>query len=514
MKLGSWAFEGAYAFPLRFESGEGTNPEELIGAHRLLVHGICSWAAWREQCMQASRFVARFDSSSGMLEAVAHYLRGEDFAGLGIIRYSKFLLPVVNALPKPLRQRLYRLGAWRESVSASRLGQLRAEALSQWVVEQYPRRPYPAMLIGSSNGAAVHLSCALGVPWLPQTLLVPVRRFGGHPDDIRQIVTATVQPAQELLRANPELALYQMHDPNQDRLMSPIMAYFRVKRLRLGTTYERFIEDTVPPEGTLVLLECQLSAPVTQVGERHVFQTGGLGDIPLEEYVQGSDRIEAFLQREGSHRKHWEPPEPDGERPESEWGFDPALREDIERLARRRGYRIQRLVFEHPQDLSPLMADFYRWWYRQRGMPGQRLLGESFVLFEPEWTLRTGSVPYWSFFAVEAAAARLEAYLNGVEPYDDIHLMLFSHGIDSIGLAPIERWQAILDRARQHGSFLGVDVQAFPQDFATFVRYHDEVQNISHRYPLPEAAPLEQFEEFLRQRESRYAVTWDDYAPS
>ena len=32
MKLGSGAFEGAYTFASRFESGKGTNPEELIGA--------------------------------------------------------------------------------------------------------------------------------------------------------------------------------------------------------------------------------------------------------------------------------------------------------------------------------------------------------------------------------------------------------------------------------------------------------------------------------------------------
>ena len=32
MKLGSGAFEGPYSFSSRFESGEGTNPEELIGA--------------------------------------------------------------------------------------------------------------------------------------------------------------------------------------------------------------------------------------------------------------------------------------------------------------------------------------------------------------------------------------------------------------------------------------------------------------------------------------------------
>ncbi|MPY89665.1 MAG: OsmC family peroxiredoxin [Luteitalea sp.] len=32
VKLGSGAFEGTYSFPSRFESGKGTNPEELIGA--------------------------------------------------------------------------------------------------------------------------------------------------------------------------------------------------------------------------------------------------------------------------------------------------------------------------------------------------------------------------------------------------------------------------------------------------------------------------------------------------
>lgn len=32
MRLGSGVFEGAYSFVSRFESGTGTNPEELIGA--------------------------------------------------------------------------------------------------------------------------------------------------------------------------------------------------------------------------------------------------------------------------------------------------------------------------------------------------------------------------------------------------------------------------------------------------------------------------------------------------
>jgi osmotically inducible protein OsmC len=37
MAFGSGAFEGQYSFASRFEEGEGTNPEELIGA----AHAAC-----------------------------------------------------------------------------------------------------------------------------------------------------------------------------------------------------------------------------------------------------------------------------------------------------------------------------------------------------------------------------------------------------------------------------------------------------------------------------------------
>jgi hypothetical protein len=419
------------------------------------------------------------------------------------------LLPLLNTLPAGLRQRLYMLGAWHEGVPPHRLGQLRAEDLSQWVVSHYPRRRYPAVMIGSSNGAAVHLGCALGIPWLPQTLLLPVRRSHVHPDDMQQIVEATRQPAGALLRANPALQLHQMHDPCQDRLMSQYMAYFRVKRLRLGETYEQFLQQALLPGGTLLLVDCQLTWPTTQIAERHVFQAGGLGGITPEEYLYGSARVEAFLRRYGSPQRCWQPPAPDGKRPESEWGFAPGLYKDLAAFAHRGGYRIRRLAFHHPQDLSPFVADLYRWWYGQRGLPAPRLLGESFVLLEPWWSLRTGAVPYWSFFAVQPAAAKLEEYLAQTEPYDYIHLMLFSHGIESIGIAPIERWRAILGQARRHGSFLGVDERAFPRDFATFVRYHKALQALPTRYPLPAPLTLTQLETFVQQSHNRYAVAWD-----
>jgi hypothetical protein len=74
-----------------------------------------------------------------------------------------------------------------------------------------------------------------------------------------------------LLDANPEVQVHYMHDPVQDQLMLKRVTYFRLKRLRLGPAYERFLRESVAPGGTL-LLDRQRSWPVTRVGERHLFQ--------------------------------------------------------------------------------------------------------------------------------------------------------------------------------------------------------------------------------------------------
>jgi hypothetical protein len=96
----------------------------------------------------------------------------------------------------------------------------------------------------------------------------------------------------------------------------------------------------------------------------------------------------------------------------AEWGFEPALREDVERLAREQGYRIRRIVFNTPKQLSPLVADLYRGWYGKRGITDHRLLVESFIVMEPYWAIRGGLVPFWMVFNKQPSAQALAAYLD------------------------------------------------------------------------------------------------------
>jgi hypothetical protein len=81
------------------------------------------------------------------------------------------------------------------------------------------------------------------------------------------------------------------------------MTYFRVKRTVLGQTFERFLEETLPPGGTIFVSECRLQWPTVTVAERHIFQHGALGGATPDEFLHGSERVAAYLERYNSpHR--------------------------------------------------------------------------------------------------------------------------------------------------------------------------------------------------------------------
>jgi hypothetical protein len=435
--------------------------------------------------------VTAFDSSTVPLQMLASYLEGRDHQLFGGSPMGAAILSAMSHLVPPgMREHIYQLGGRKEAVSREELNAFDAEAAAQAIVDLYPPRRYPAIAIGSSNGAATHLCAALGIPWLPQNLLILAKGSELDPDQPRDILEKGRAIAEPLLANNPELTLHHMVDPSQDRLMSREALYFRVKRLRLGAAYERFIAERLAPGGTLLSIECGLKWPVKRVNERHVFQLGGVGGLEPREYVDGSPRVAAFLEAQGASLRSWDPAPPDEEQPEAEWGFAESLAGDMARFAEERGYGLRRVRFETPEDLSPFVANLYRWWYRKVGcgLDPERLIIESFFLIDPWHVLETASVPFWTVFNAESSARAVERYLDLSGGFDDIRAVVFSHGIESPGLAPMSLWLSLLGRARFDSGLLGVDPQQYPKDFQVFLRYHNALRRLPGR-PHP-AKPL------------------------
>jgi hypothetical protein len=160
--------------------------------------------------MSTSRvnYLADFDSATAMLRALAAFLHGRDFANLGLTPALRPVAMGPNLLPTPLRQEIYKLGGYFESVRPEQLHRVRDEDIARWVVHQYPARRYPAVLVGSSNGALTHLAAALGAPWLPQTFLIPVRQRGAKVDEPKHALAFGRETGRRLLEPNSGLQLH------------------------------------------------------------------------------------------------------------------------------------------------------------------------------------------------------------------------------------------------------------------------------------------------------------------
>lgn len=383
--------------------------------------------------MRADEQVADFDSTTGMLRVLGEYLRGRDAPLLA--RYPGSAEPILagllgaaNRLPRRLEEKAYAASGWAEALPAdpwARCGRTNSPNGSS----AGTRGDAIRRCSSARPTAMIHLAAALGACCPPQTLLIPVRRRGGHPDRPGEALRTHRDAGRALLRANPDLELHHMHDANQDRLMVAGMSYFRVKWRRLPGAYERFLRECLAPGGMVITVECGLRWPTTRIRERHLFQRGALGGATAEEFRHGGPRVAEYLARYDSPYRRWDAPDPDGLSPEAVWGFQDALLDSLDDVAARTGAALRRLRFDAPEDLSPVAADLFHEWYRRRGIAPDRLLVENFLLVEPWWTLRTGSVPFWTVFNTEPSRQALLRYLDQGDPYDEIRLILFSCGV-------------------------------------------------------------------------------------
>jgi hypothetical protein len=422
------------------------------------------------------KVVASFDSASVLHAATVAALEGQPFPNLGSSSLAGLAVRAAGRLPWSVLRTIYtRIGA-SEGIDPWRLGDVNLATVADSFAARYPDRRYPAILLGSSNGALTHLAAAMQVPWLPDTVLVPVAHVG-DPDRPDQAMEFGRSVAPALLERNTDVVLHHMHDQLQDVLMAERMSYFRVKWRRLPDAYANFVEDHLAPDGTVVLVNDSSSWPVTRVSPRHVFQAGGRGGTPPEGYLA---------------RSHT--PQPNDEAAESEWGLDSAFRESVQAWCGQHGYRYAEIGYVGPQAPAAAVATVMRDWYRARGEPASRLVVPCFILCDPWQTICAAAVPYWIHFAVQPALQGLDEYLDKAGPLPDVNVFLFEHGAESPGIAGPDQFRAVIN---QHGATAhldGLKAGRFPHDIGTLGRYgrvFDQLPRARHPWsPLPVAEAL------------------------
>jgi hypothetical protein len=424
--------------------------------------------------------VASFDSATVLHAANAAALRGRAFPHLGHGSVAGAAVRLGGRLPWPLLRRVYtRFGA-SEGIRPDRLGDVDNRVVAQALADAYPQRRYPAVMVGSSNGALAHLAAAMQVPWLPDTTLLPVRRRG-DPDRPVDAMRFGEQVASPLLERNPDVTLHHMHDQVQDELMVARMTYFRLKWRRLPDAYADALSAYLQPGAPVLLVQDGSTWPVTRINERHVFQTGAQGGRLAQDYLDDPHT-----------------PVPDDTVPEAEWGADPGFADSLEHWCAQHGHPLVRIAYTGPQAPAHPVATVMREWYRSRGEPADRLLVPSFILGDPWTAINTATVPFWSFFAVQPSLDALEAHLAASDPYRTVDILLFQHGVHSSGIAEPEQWEATVRRHGGQSRLVGLDPARFPHDIASLGRYGPVLQDVPrarHAWsPLPLRTALDGLE--------------------
>ena len=347
----------------------------------------------------------------------------------------------------------------------------------------------------------------MGVPWLPQTFLCPVRAANNDPDDAQASFEQGKEIAAALLAAWPRLAVHHMQDPNQDRLMLDQMRYFRLKLRALPLAFNEFLMGSLPAGSTLFINHCTRQWPVTRTSDRSFFQFGALGGATEKEYLQGGPRVAEYLARYGIDRERWTPPAITDHVPEAEWGLDGYLISPLKKLAEAQGLKLMEIRYEDPEAMSYVVAEIYRDWYLAAGILPTRLTVDSFLLMDPWCSMQQHAIPFWLVFCTEPSAAALQRFLEKQPPFRNIDMMLFSHGTDSIGLAEIARWQALLAYAREEGALIGVDEERFPRDFATFARFDSALRERAPLLPPPPPLSVEKVITGIQRYGAKHGVT-------
>jgi hypothetical protein len=97
--------------------------------------------------------IARFDSAAAMAQATGAFLRGKDVASLSGVATSDRMMPIVNRLPRRLREWVYSVGGMTEAVNATDVQAVDVDGISRWITGRFrlDRIPPPSSALRTAR---------------------------------------------------------------------------------------------------------------------------------------------------------------------------------------------------------------------------------------------------------------------------------------------------------------------------------------------------------------------------
>lgn len=449
--------------------------------------------------MTARVYESPESASPRITRAVASALLNTPFDSFRFPGWQKLLLRVLNAGPVGMARAAARWEVGRSAHPPELAKRLRIEDLVAQRLHDYAdlNKTFPVVVAGSAlGGAAAHLAAALGGPFLPQPFVMNFKG-GAVRDDVAVHFSNSRALGEAIIEANDEIVVIGHFDPVHDGWLTGVVNHVRVKLLRTPAAYRQFLRSRLQPGGAIVYLDCRATWPQFRVGERHVYQVGGWGGIDAETFLEGAPSIDAFLEARGSpHRGGWRLPDLKVERgPESEWGSEPELAEDLERFARREGFRFLRISMDEPHDFTRLTFHAYERLSASCGIEPQGVFIEMFTQYDPVSVLRSGLLPLWLVFNTGDSLAVLKdmrSHFPEGRPVFFSALVTLSRTPDMV---PWDAWEDALEGL--DWCSIGARPARYPEDLVALWRWQEPLKAWVRQHPAayPAHLPVEDLEE-------------------
>jgi hypothetical protein len=440
-------------------------------------------------------------SSGATVQAVRSALRSELFHPFPELETRRKLLDQVNRLPQGLARRIVELASWRSGLSRKLVSSIRTGDLADWNVAQMeegiPDKKYETIVLGAPSGGAAYLASCLGAPFLSHTFLASFRQRN-HPDDIAKYQRKGEELITPILSNNGDLHIVNHYDPVHDRFLIGHVNHVRMKLLDLPAAYADFIKRRLSPTGKLIVLNCAAQWGQYAIKPRYTFQVGGLGGLTDVEFTRGSERLDAWLQAQGSRQRGgWQLPMHWSRQPESEWGSLPPFVDAVRAFGDRHDIPVRVVTQDQVEGFSRLAFHAWQWLYYLLGMRPLAVLVDGFIQMNASAPRKSAVLPLWLPFNCADSRDFLAQMIP--EFPDDTPVLFqpwpsFSPGPDTV---TTQEWHQALHGLR--GRWLGVNPLKYPMDLSALVNMTPALGDWLERHPdpLPRPLRLAEFESLL-----------------
>jgi hypothetical protein len=447
--------------------------------------------------MGMGSFESPESASPIITKLVAACLQNRDADGLEFSAMEKIALSLLSRMPVRLSRYTAQWNAFRAALDPGIARELRTEHLVSQRIRDYDLLADPSgvVVMGSAlGGAAAHIAAALGAPFLPQPFILGFR--GGSPgDEVSPHLEQVLDLAEPILANNCDLHAVGHFDPIHDGWLTRRVTHLRLKLVRLPDGYRQYLRSRLKAGGAIVYLDCGASWDQFEIGSRLRYQIGGWGDIPPWEYLEGSSRIDAYLEAVGSpHRGGWAAGnfQVRQER-ESEWGSIAGLASDLEEYAAEGGFRFFRIGYDHPHDYSMLAYRAHRALYDRAGVEPEGVLVETFTQYSPFLALKGRLLPLWLIFNTWDSCRFLQEQAGHFPPGIPVYFSALVTLARTPDIAPLQAWRHALGGLPCKN--IGAREGRYPEDLESLWKWSERLR-AEIGYAGPPLPPLD-LETFL-----------------